>query len=942
MSAPYFHILLPAGSATQLVATLASLRLQIYPRWQVVIPVDGTDPDMQATLQRQIGHNPIFWLNEEGLAQLTGQNDSYILPLLPGDELTPDALAELALTAKSHRFCDLVYADQAEIFSQADPLAPFFKPGWSPETLIAHDYIARAAVRMTRLPDGALPRTFDAVDLWALWLRLARDPRLSAGRCERVLYRLPPVDPRAVADHVPRASTMVQAHLAALGIEGRALWPDWARRLGILAFDIDFSDDGPKISILIPTKNNYAVFRRCIESLPLTSYKNYEVIIIDNASDDPDTLSYLDELRDRNDIRILRVPSPLAGFSYSYVNNVAAKDADGEYLLFLNDDTEVIAPQWLSKMVGWGQIPGVGSVGAKLYFANDQVQHSGLIHNLLDGVLPAPAFKLTGRTSIGAHAQDHIVRNYAAVTAACMLTPRELFLSDGGFDDVDFSVAYNDCDYGFRLSRRGMRHVCVPTAELYHYEGITRGRGRGNDKISEEVSFIRRYADWTDPYFNRNLSQESFEFQPVRHGVLPSVAPRTPLTVALFSHNLNYEGAPLVLLDVARGLARNSMIHVVVFSLVEGPLRAEFEAAGCQVIVNTGVGVFGSRSQGELHAVLEPIADDMRRLGVDVVIANTVVAHWGIIAGQMLDLPTLWIIHESEPPFSHLEGYGDIHVALARQAFANGYRNIFVARSTKDLYVPFGARDNLSVIYNGFNAAHAADELRRYDRNEERARLGAGPGDMLFILPGTVCERKAQQDLVAALPLLPSSAARCRFVIVGDRDGAYSRELHAMVARLPDHLRERLTIVAETPEVWRYYGAADGMVFTSRLESFPRVIQEAMYAGLAIVTTPVFGISEQLRDQQSALFFEPGDIPALAAAIGRVASDLKLRQKLSHNARISLGRFPTVTAMQETYVSLVQEAALSNPRPSMGRPPHPWLQAHSPDHGRWWNVYCGN
>ncbi|WP_069335428.1 glycosyltransferase [Sphingobium yanoikuyae] len=942
MSLPFFHILVPAGASPQIIVTLTSLRLQIYPNWQVAILGDDVDSDAQAAFQRQLGQKPIQWLDGEDLTQLARSGNDYVFPLLPGDELTPDALAEMALAAKANKSCDLVYADQAERFSEADPLTPFFKPGWSPETLIANDYIGRAAVKFACLPNDFPVRTFDAVDLWSVWLNLSRKPALSTGRCERVLYRIAAVDADDIGRLESRAVAMIHDHLSALGIKGKPFRPEWAKRLAVLAFHIDFPDTGPKVSILIPTKNNFAVFKRCIESLPLTTYDNYEVIVIDNASDEPQTIAYLNEIRGRDKIRILRIPSLLSGFSYSYVNNAAAKEADGDYLLFLNDDTEVIAPKWLSHMVGWGQFPGIGSVGAKLYFANDQVQHSGLIHNLLDGVLPAPAFKLTGRTSIGDHAQDHIVRNYAAVTAACMLTPRDLFLKDGGFDDVDFSVAYNDCDYGFRLSRRGLRHVCVPTAELYHYEGITRGRGRGNDKISEEVSFIRRYADWTDPYFNRNLSQDSFEFQPVRHTVLPDLPIRAPLTIALFSHNLNYEGAPYVLLDIARGLARGGLMHVVIFSLVEGPLRAEFEAAGCQVIVKTNVGVFGAKSEEELQSVLTPIIDEMRRLGVNVALANTVVAHWGVVAAQMLDLPALWVIHESEAPFSHLEGYGAAHVDLARRAFAKSYRNIFVARSTRDLYAPYSPRDNLSVIYNGFNAKHAADELRRYDRQEERAKLGVGPGDLLFVLPGTVCERKSQQDLVAALQLLPASASACRFVIVGDRDGNYSRALHAMADRLPEHLRNRLSIIKETPEVWRYYGAADGMVFTSRLESFPRVIQEAMYSGLAIVTTPVFGISEQLRDQQSGLFFEPGDVHALAAALGRVAGDLSLRQKLAHNARISLGRFPTITAMQEKYVALVQEAALSHARPNPSRPQRAWIQAHQVNHSRWWNIFCGN
>jgi glycosyltransferase involved in cell wall biosynthesis/GT2 family glycosyltransferase len=897
--------------------------------WRAAVDGAVVEPSPQATPQALLG---------DGLPLSDRPAETYLLPLLAGDELAPDAIAELAATIKADCSCDLVYADHAERFAEGDALSPFFKPGWSPETLIANDYIARAAIRRDKLPQDSLWQEFDAVDLWSLWLDFARRSDAIVRRCERVLFRLAPADPGQVASQVTRAAGVVEAHLAALGVSAQAVWPDWARRLGVLAFDFEFPDEGPKVSILIPTKNNRAVFARCIESLSQTTYRNYEILVIDNASDDPATLAYLDTLRGKEGIRITRVPSLLGGFSYSYVNNVAAREADGEFLLFLNDDTEVIAPRWLSRMVGWGRLPGIASVGARLYFSSDQVQHCGLVHNLLDGVLPAPAFKLTGRTSIGAHAQDRIVRNYAAVTAACMLTPRGLFLDQGGFDDVDFSVAYNDCDYGFRLAQRGLRHVCVPTAELYHHEGVTRGRGRGNDKISEEVAFIQRYAQWVDPYYNRNLSRESFQFDPVGHTVMPAEMPDFPLTAALFSHNLNYEGAPLVLLDIARGLAQLGGIRVVVLSLVDGPLRSEFERAGCKVVVRPDIGVFGARSEADIDAALRPLADLLLQYGVDLVLANTVLTHWGVLAGQMAGLPTIWAIHESEPPFSHIEPYGPAHLAMARQAFSNSSQNVFVAMSTRALYRSLARQDNLRVIYNGFDSAHAFDELRRFDRREERGKLGVADGELLFVLPGTVCERKAQQDLVGAMPLLPNGGAGCRFVIVGDRDGHYSRELHAKVASLPEDLRRRIAIVGETPEVWRYYGAADCMVFTSHLESFPRVIQEAMYAGLAIVTTPVFGISEQLRDGQSGLFFEPGNVIDLAKAIGRVAADRPLRQMLGRNARISLGRFPTMVEMQEAYVSLVREVSLSPARGYDRR--RNWLVSDEPDHAQWWSTLC--
>jgi len=859
----------------------------------------------------------------------------FVLPLVPGDELLPDALAQLALLKTQSPEADLLYGDHAEYFGGDRNLTPFFKPDWSPEFLVANDYIGRAALRVDLFNEARLASRYDALDLWALWLAQSRRTGMSVTRVERVIMAIAPLPEGKFEDLVSRGAAIVDAHLTEMRVTGKAVLADWAHRLRSLAYDIDFPDDGPKVSIIIPTKNNYDVVKRCVESLKKTSYRNFEVVIIDNASDEPRTVEYMRTV----DAKVVSIKSPPSGFSYSYINNAAVEYTDGEYLVFLNDDTEVIGPKWLSKMVGWAAIPGVASVGARLYFPNNLVQHNGLINNLLDGMLPAPAFKMSRRTSIGVRGQDRVVRNYSAVTAACMLTPRTSFVEDGGFNDTEFSVAYNDCDYGFRLTQRGLRHVCVPTAELYHYEGATRGRGRGNDKISEETAFIRRYGNWEDPYYNRNLSQESFVFEPARRVAVEKGLPVDKLSVALITHNLNFEGAPLVLLDIGRGLRQFGNGQVTVISLIDGPLRAMYEAAGCTVIVRPDVGVFGTKSAIELEQVLQTIVDELHGAAADVVIANTVVCHWGMEAARLARLPSLWIIHESEPPFSHLVDHGVHHVEVARRALDEAYLNIFVAEATRNLYRPLANLNNLAVVYNGFDGFVAATEMANTDRAEIRETLDVGPSDLLFILPGTVCERKAQQDLVHAIAALPDGVmSRCHFAIVGDRSGAYSRVLHHIANELPDNKRSRLSIIGETPHIWRYYAAADAMVFTSHMESFPRVIQEAMFCGMAIISTPVFGISEQLRDGQSGLLYPPGDIEKLCDAIKQLVTDPALREKLGSTAKIALDRFPTMEEMQRKYASLVREAFLSSTDHKSVEYGASWLTDTTHDGSVWWNV----
>jgi len=196
------------------------------------------------------------------------------------------------------------------------------------------------------------------------------------------------------------------------------------------------------------------------------------------------------------------------------------------------------------------------------------------------------------------------------------------------------------------------------------------------------------------------------------------------------------------------------------------------------------------------------------------------------------------------------------------------------------------------------------------DRDAARHALGVDPGDIVLLLLGTVCERKGQHDLAQALSLISRNvAARTRTFFVGDREGDYQRELHTLVGKLPDERRARVTLVPETDDVARYFLAADVFVCTSRVESYPRVVLEAMAWGLPIVTTPVFGIREQVREDVNGLFYEPGDVRSLAAAIARLVTDDALRTRLAGNAVPALDALTDFDAMVTQYGRLFVEAA---------------------------------
>jgi len=241
---------------------------------------------------------------------------------------------------------------------------------------------------------------------------------------------------------------------------------------------------------------------------------------------------------------------------------------------------------------------------------------------------------------------------------------------------------------------------------------------------------------------------------------------------------------------------------------------------------------------------------------------------------------------------------------------------IFVAEATRSVWAPLDSRGNFTVVHNGLDLTRLQAEAARYPRASARAELGVAADDVAFLLPGTVCERKGQHDLVNALAQLqPAEIGRMRCFIVGDRASSYSVELHRLVAALPENLRERVQIVPETHEIARYYQAADVFVCTSRIESFPRVVLEAMAYGLPVVSTRVFGIAEQVGENVNALLYDPGDASRLAAHLRHLVEEDAVRERLQANSPHVLATLNTFDEMVAAYATAFREAALTGPAP---------------------------
>ena len=897
---------------------IASVAAQVYPHWELCVADDASpDPAVRETLERWVERDPrirvVFRESNGHISRATNSaadvaRGEFLVLMDHDDELTPDALGEVALHLAEHPETDVLYSDDDKIDPQGRRFAPQFKPDWSPELLLSSMYLSHLLVVRRRLfiEVGGLRVGYEGAQDYDFVLR-ATEVTDRVGHIPKVLYhwRAVPGSTATSGDAKPQGFEAglraVQEALDRRGIRAVAHRPEWAVEAGCGIFSHEFPHDGPRVAVIIPTRNNLAVLKACLASLEKTTYENYQILVVDNGSDDAETLAFLRQMRPT----VLRIPSPAGRFNFAAINNRAVEQADADLVLFLNDDTEVVAPAWLSQMVGYLGLPGVGAVGARLRFPDGRLQHAGIVHGYYHG-RAGPAFKLLPATAHGYLSYTMLTRNYSAVTAACLLTRRELFVRLGGFDAVRFGVAYNDVDYCYRLGAAGYRVAYCPTAELIHHEGYSRGVA---DNPAEPAAFRKKYGGWREAFYNPNLSLQHERFAIDARTLAPERL--APIRALMCAFTLNWEGAPFSQLELTARLKETGVIEPIVYCPQDGPLRAAYEAQGVRVeVFEHPLGA--ARDASSYDDAIARFAKWMDALDVELVYGNTRQTFYAIAAAKRLGLPSIWNPRESEPWQTYFEYLGPDIAPRALECFGYPYKVIFVADATRESCAPLDGHRNFMTIHTGLDRERFLATVDRWPRAATRQQLKITPEEVVILSVGTVCERKGQLDLVEAVARLDERwASKIRCFVVGDRASEYSARVRNAWEALPRARRSRVEIMAETRETGLYYAGSDVFVCTSRVESFPRVILEAMAAGLPIITTPVYGIAEQVRENVNALGYAPGDVQALADHIERLCRAPLLRRRLADNSRHVLDTLNDFDSMVAAYARVFREAWLS-------------------------------
>lgn len=503
-----------------------SILNQVYTNWELCMADDAsTDPNVKKILteyqqlderirvvfREQNGH-----ISEATNSALTIATGEFVALLDNDDELAINAFYEVVKVLNENPELDLIYSDEDKIDMDGNRSDPAFKPDWSPDLLLGTNYISHLGVyRRSILEEiGGFRKGYEGSQDYDLVLRFTeKTTKERITHIPKVLYywRMLPtstaVDQGSKGYAFEAGLRAVQDALVRRGINGHATH---GAANGL--YDVYYDIESEKlVSIIIPTKNGYKDVQRCVSSIiEKTTYQNYEIIMADNGSTDPKMhelyAEFEQQLPGRFFVESIDIP-----FNFSTINNRAAKKAHGEYLLFLNNDTEVITENWLTLMVSFAQQERIGCVGAKLLYPNNTVQHAGVILGL--GGVAGHGHYGYPHGDLGYFGRLAINVNYSAVTAACLLMKKADFDAVGGFEEA-FTVAFNDVDLCLKVQALGRDNVWLHEAELYHFESQTRGYDdKGKKKKRFEQEKVMMEEKWgplieNDPFYNPNLTRD--------------------------------------------------------------------------------------------------------------------------------------------------------------------------------------------------------------------------------------------------------------------------------------------------------------------------------------------------------------------------------------------------------------------------------------------------
>ncbi|GAB3483154.1 glycosyltransferase [Polaromonas eurypsychrophila] len=530
---PVISVVMPVFNTDEQYLSLCidSVIAQTYPHWELCIADDASpkphvrrlleayaakDARIRVVFRKENGH--ISHASNSALEIAHGE----FVALLDHDDALPDyALYFIALAINANPDAQFFYSDEDKLDQNGARFEPNFKSDWNPDLFYSQNYVSHLGVYRRELLNrinGFRPGVEGSQDQDLLLRCLPHVRHDQIIHVPRVLYHWRMVEGstalasgeksytmnagvKALQDYFLTVNPRISVEPGQVPNTYRVRWP--------------LPESPPLVSLLIPTRDRRALTETCVRSIiDRSTYTNYEILILDNGSVESETLEFFEQIQkeDRR-VRVLRYDCP---FNYSAINNFGVLHARGVVIGLVNNDIEVISPEWLTEMLSHAIRPDIGCVGAKLYYSNDTLQHGGVVCGI--GGVAGHSHKYFARSNTGYFSRLFLTQTMSAVTAACLLVRRDVYEKVGGLDETNLKIAFNDVDFCLKVREAGYRNLWTPYAELYHYESISRGIEdtlAKQERFGGEVEFMqKKWGDLLkiDPYYSPNLTKDREDF----------------------------------------------------------------------------------------------------------------------------------------------------------------------------------------------------------------------------------------------------------------------------------------------------------------------------------------------------------------------------------------------------------------------------------------------
>jgi len=527
---PLISIIMPTYNSNLkfLKEAINSVISQSYQNWELCIADDAStkikvrdylknisknDPRIKVIFREKNGH--ISAASNSAISLASGD---WIALLDHDDTIHKHALFWIATGINNSNSVSLIYTDEDKLNSYGKRESPYFKTDWNRHLFYSHNMVCHFGVYKKTLIDklGGFREGVEGAQDYDLALRAIEiiDPS-DILHIPKVLYhwRMHSQSTSQSSNAKPYAmkagERALNEHFQRIGLKAESKLEDYSYKT-----IFHLHNNEPLVSLIIPTRNGFHYLKKCIESIiDKTSYKNYEIIIVDNGSNEKETLDYINYLDKTNNVKIIRDDKV---FNFSALNNLAVSHTKGQIVGLINNDVEVINREWLTEMVSLAIQPNVGAVGAKLYYSDKKIQHAGVILGI--GGVAGHSHKGFPFGSSGHSGRLKLLSEFSAVTAACLLISKNKYLEVGGLNELDLKIAFNDVDFCLKLREKGYKNVFTPFAELYHHESISRGYEDSPEKQARflsEINYMQRtWGDilLNDPFYNPNLTLKSEDF----------------------------------------------------------------------------------------------------------------------------------------------------------------------------------------------------------------------------------------------------------------------------------------------------------------------------------------------------------------------------------------------------------------------------------------------